>query len=227
VPIAGTAKSADKIVSELDGPGKLVAGDFESRNFLVVTDAKTAKPKTPHRTFSLCNLPELFNCYGIAVREAGRETSNRRLVPGPQSQGLRKQADLRFGQPYLLQWAAHAQVPRGTHPGSEIVKIIQVRSINNMSQSARLGEILEPGVKLRLAEETTLVRIVRIARIGELSRVDKDVLSAYFARDDAGFIHLLASVGLRQAGRGQSAGTECTMRDLEEITTIDSSREGN
>jgi hypothetical protein len=96
-----------------------------------------------------------------------------------------------------------------------------------MSQAARLGEILEPGVKLRLAEETTLVRIVRIARIGELSRVDKDVLSAYFARDDAGFLHLLASVGLRQAGRGQSSGTECTMRDLQEITTIDSSREGN
>ena len=83
-----------------------------------------------------------------------------------------------------------------------------------MSQTARHGDLLETRVELRLAEETALMRIVGIARIGELRGVDKNVLGAYLAGDNAGFVHLLGSIGLRQAGCRHRARTECSMRDL-------------
>ena len=69
------------------------------------------------------------------------------------------------------------------------------------------------------------MRIVRIARIGELGGIDEDVFRAYLAGDDASFIHFLSSVRLRQTSCGQCPGTECTMRDLQQITTVDSARE--
>ena len=69
------------------------------------------------------------------------------------------------------------------------------------------------------------MRIVRVARIGELGGIDENVFGAYLAGDDASIVHFLSGVGLRQTSGGHRPGTECTMGDLQQITAVDSSGE--
>ena len=83
----------------------------------------------------------------------------------------------------LLQRATDAKLSGGTHPWSEIIKVIHVRAVDDVSQAAGLGKIYKTRVKLRLAKEATLMRIVCIARIGELGGIEKHVFSANLARD--------------------------------------------
>src|SRR5215217_206720 len=91
-----------------------------------------------------------------------------------------------------------------------------------MPQTPRLGQIAETRVKLRLAKEAALVGIVGIARISELGGIDKNVFRANLTGNVASFLHFLVSVGLGQASRGHCPRSEFAMRDLQEITAVNS-----
>ena len=70
-----------------------------------------------------------------AKRDDRQATAGLSQVRSPKALG--EQADLGFGQTNLLQRAAHPELTGGTHPGSKIVEIIDIRAVDDMSQTAR------------------------------------------------------------------------------------------
>jgi hypothetical protein len=84
-----------------------------------------------------------------------------------------------------------------------------------------LGIRLELGVELGFAEEASLMRVVRIAWIGQLHGADHDMHRPDLRGNRARFFHLLWGVCLRKTCCGDRAFAKRQDTGLEQQRTID------
>jgi len=82
MPIAGATDGVNELFGALEGARELIPGNLESRNLVVVTDAKSAKPEVAHRALGRRHLPQFRNRYRIAVCKPRRQARHGWLVPG-------------------------------------------------------------------------------------------------------------------------------------------------
>ncbi len=156
----------------LEKTANLILPHLNSGEPSMVANPKLSKTQTAKMRLRLFHHSELLNRHALTMGDTGCQAGHGRLVPGGQSEGLRKRSNVRLFQPGLLERASDSEFQGRGVAGPMIREIVNDGPVGDMSQALPFGDGSKATEELHLAEVATIGGIRCIPRVVQFPSVD-------------------------------------------------------
>src|SRR5713226_7730242 len=150
--------------------------DFDARELVVQAHAELLKAEMAEGGFAALDEAETLGGDFGAVGHARRETRGGGPVPGGEPGAMRKMANFGFAQAGVEEGREHAMFFGGAMAGAEVEGVVGVDAIGGGGETALLGEGVEDGEELVLAEEAAVGGVGAVRGIFHFAGFDEFVM---------------------------------------------------